>query len=326
MSIQSKQHFLKSLEERFADVLTIRESETILGMITAELDRYDMELVAQDEPLGMDLLKAYLDAKVIEGRSAKTIERYRYTIVNLLETTKVPIRQITVFHLRGYLMRERERGVSDSTLEGMRSVFSAFFNWLQRESMIQLNPCANLGPIKSVKQVKGPYSDVDIERLKAACHTLRDKAIVCFLLTTGCRISEVVGLNREDVDLRTMRCKVLGKGNKERIAYFDTITALHLRTYLESRTDDHPALFVGKGTDRLKPGGVRLMLNEIAKRAGVDHVHPHRFRRTLATTLIAHGMPIQEVARILGHDKLDTTMGYVYLDDRDVQNSYRKYS
>ena len=167
---------------------------------------------------------------------------------------------------------------------------------------------------------------MDIERLKAACHTLRDKALVCFLLSTGCRISEVTSLNREDVDLRTMRCKVLGKGAKERIVYFDMVATMHLRAYLETRNDDHPALFVGKGTERLKPGGVRLMLNETAKRAGVEHVHPHRFRRTLATNLIAHGMPIQEVARILGHDKLDTTMGYVYLDDRDIQSSYRKYS
>lgn len=325
MSIQSKQQFLKGLEDRFSDVLTVHTMDKILGMVANELDKYDVELVAQSEDMGMDMLKAYLDAKIIEGRSAKTIERYRYAIVNLLDATRVPIRQISVFHLRAYLMKERERGISDSTLEGMRSVYSAFFNWLQRESMIQVNPAANLGPIKSVKQVKTPYSDVDIERLKAACGNLRDKAIICFLLTTGCRISEVVGLDRDAIDLRNLRCTVLGKGSKERVVYFDTVAALHLKSYLDTRKDGHPALFIGKGTERLKPGGVRLMLNQVADKAGVDHVHPHRFRRTLATNLISHGMPIQEVARILGHDKLDTTMKYVYLNDSDVQNSYRKY-
>ena len=326
MSMEYKHQLLKEIEEGLGQVLTVNSMEVVMGVIASKLDGYDLESISTPEDLGDDMLKAFLDAKTIEGRSPKTVERYRYILTQMLREVKAPIRQISVFHLRSYLMKERTRGVSDRSLEGMRSVFSSFFNWLQRENLITINPCANLGPIKCQKQVKVPYSDVDVEKLKDACHSIRDKALICFLLTTGCRISEVVGLNREDLDLRSLRCKVLGKGNKERVVYFDNVTALHLRQYMETRTDDLPALFIGKGTERIHPGGVRFMLNTVADEAGVEHVHPHRFRRTLATNLIGHGMPIQEVARILGHDKLDTTMQYVYLNDADVQNSYRKYS
>ena len=326
MSMESKHRLLKDIEQRIGDTITANSMDSVMGMIAGELDHFDVESIQQPEDMGMDMLKAYLDAKLIEGRSENTIERYRYAIVNMLNAVQCPIRQISVFHLRSYLMRERERGLSDQSLEGMRSVFSAFFNWLQRENLIRVNPCSNLGPIKCAKKVRIPYSEIDIEKLKSACSCIRDKAIITFLLTTGCRISEVVGLNRDDVDLRSMSCKVLGKGNKERMVYFDSVATMYIRGYLLSRIDNKPALFIGKGTERMTPGGVRRMLNTVAEIAGVDHVHPHRFRRTLATNLIAHGMPIQEVARILGHDKLDTTMKYVYLDDQDVQNSYRRYS
>lgn len=326
MSISSKYQLMKGLEEKLGDVVSANSMNEIMGLIATELDGFEIESIGNCDNAGMDMLKAYLDAKLIEGRSLKTIERYRYIIMRMLESVKTPIRQISVFHLRSYLMKERERGVSDRTIEGLRETFSAFFNWLQRENLIQLNPAANLSPIKYQKKVRLPYSEIDIEKLKSACKSIRDKAMICFLLTTGCRISEVVGLNRDSVDFRLMSCRVLGKGNKERIVYFDNITAMYLRNYLMTRKDKSNALFVGKGSERMTPGGVRFMLNSVASIAGVEHVHPHRFRRTLATNLINRGMTIQEVARILGHDKLDTTMGYIYLDDQDMQNSYRKYS
>lgn len=247
-------------------------------------------------------------------------------INRLVNSLQISIRSITVYHLREWIAKEQSRGVSDSTLEGQRQIFSAFFGWLLREGLIEKNPVANLGAIKVQKKVRKIFTDIEIENLKAACVNIRDKAIISFLLSTGCRINEVVGLNRNQINFIDKEVIVLGKGNKERTVFFDDVTAMHLKRYLETRKDDIPALFIGKRKERLLPGGVRYMLNQLAKTAGVEHVHPHKFRRTLATTMNAHGMPIQEVSAILGHERLDTTMKYVIIDKATVKNSYRKYA
>ena len=212
------------------------------------------------------------------------------------------------------------------TFQRSRQVFSAYFNWLQREGLITRNPCANLGVIKYMKKEKDVYSDADIEKMKFGCRTIRDRAIIAFLRATGCRISEMCGLNREDVDLNNLECTVLGKGNKERTVYLDQVAGMVLRNYLDQRKDSLPALFVGKGSERLKPAAVRKMLVQLGEASNVEHVHPHKFRRTTATNLIRHGMPIQEVAAILGHDKIDTTMQYVVLDKTDIKAAYRRYA
>lgn len=326
MAIEAKAVFLSELERSFSSVMTADVMSKALSIVADSLGRYSIEVLSSPDVSNDDLMQAYMDAMKVQGRSAKTLARYTYIIERLMVSVGVGTREITVYHLRRYLSDEKARGISDRTLEGTRQVFSAYFNWLHREGLIAKNPVANLGAIKCLKKVKDVYSDVDVERLKFCCDSLRDKAIVTFLLSTGCRISEMTQLNREDVDLTTLECKVLGKGNKERIVYMSSVAAMQIRLYLASRTDDHEALFVGKGTSRMHPGGVRLMLNNLADKAGVEHVHPHKFRRTLATNLIRHGMPIQEVASILGHDKLDTTMQYVVLDQTEVKNSYRKYA
>ncbi len=176
-----------------------------------------------------------------------------------------------------------------------------------------------------MKKNKLPFSSVDIERLKENCNNVRDKAIICFLLSTGCRIGEVVSLNKNDIDFQKKQCKVLGKGNKERIVYLDDITIFFLKKYFSERVDNYEALFIGKGSFRMTPGGIRRVLVKLGEKAGVENVHPHRFRRTLATNLIYRGMPIQEVAKILGHEKLDTTMKYVYIDNNNLKFSYNKF-
>lgn len=326
MSIIDKASFLSELERIFSTVLTADAMGKAMTAVADRLIHYDINKVDAAAGGQDDLLDAYLAAMKIQGRSEKTLDRYTYIIQRLTQSVNTNTREITVYHLRQYLASEKERGICDRTLESTRQVFSAYFNWLQRESLIAHNPTANLGSIKCIKKVKQVYSDVDIERLKLGCKCIRDRAIVDFLLSTGCRISEMVQLNRSDVDLSTCECKVLGKGNKERVVYLSSVAAMQIRGYLSTRTDDHEALFIGKGTERLKPGGVRLMLNKLADNADVDHVHPHKFRRTLATNLIRHGMPIQEVAAILGHDKLDTTMQYVVLDQTETKNAYRKYA
>ena len=326
MSIEAKTVLMKELEKRLSETIPAREMAQIMTAAADTLVCFDVAQKETEAYKSDDLLDAYIAAMKVQGRSGKTVERYTYIIRRMMESVKVNTRGITVYHLRQYLMKEKERGISDSTLEGIRQIFSAYFNWLQREGLIDSNPTANLGAIKRQKKIKAIYSEVDIERMKFCCESVRDRAIISFLLSTGCRISEMCGLDRADVDLTSLECTVLGKGNKERTVYMDPVTAMLLKEYLAERKDCSSALFAGKGTDRMSPHGVRKMLTTLSEKARVEHVHPHKFRRTLATNLIRHGMPIQEVASILGHDKLDTTMQYVVLDKSDVKNSYRKYA
>ena len=325
MAIEAKVMLLKNIETQLSTKTIAEDVSKVLSVIADQLSTFDVVQVEQDMHSD-DLLDAYVAAMKVQGRSEKTIDRYAYLIKRAMKSIRASTRNITVYHLRQYLADEKERGISDSTLEGIRQVFSAYFNWLYRERLIDTNPVANLGPIKCTKKIKLIYSEVDVERMKFCCKTIRDRALLSFLLSTGCRISEVTQLNREDVDLINLECNVLGKGNKERTVYLDAVTGMLLRDYLSQRNDLKPALFIGKGTDRITPSGVRQMLRKLESLSAVEHVHPHKFRRTLATNLIRHGMPIQEVAAILGHDKLDTTMQYVVLDKTDVKNSYRKYA
>ena len=273
-----------------------------------------------------ELLDAYLSSLSVAGRSPKTIERYRYVITKMLQRVATPTPELTVHHLRKYLADEKSRGISERTLEGIREVFSAYFKWLWCERLIDRNPCVNLMAIKYPEKQKDIFTDVDMERMRFCCKTLRDRAIIYFLRATGCRIGELTQINRKDLDLVALECVVVGKGNKMRTVFIDNVTAMVVQQYLDERHDDKPALFIGKGSDRLKPGAVRKMLIELGERAHVQHVHPHKFRRTAATAFIKHGMAIQEVAAILGHEKLDTTMEYILLDKTDIKNSYRKYA
>lgn len=327
MPLESKVSFLKDLESSLAETVTAADLSRVLTVVSDTLQHYELTASTGAGASGStDLFDAWIAALRIQNRSEKTVERYQYIVGRLLKDLAVPIRNITVYHLRSWLAAEKTRGIADSTLEGQRQIFSSFFGWLWREGLVESNPVANLGAIKVPKKVREPCAAVDIEKLKAACASSRNMAILTFLLATGCRISEVTGLNRDDINFAATEVVVLGKGAKERTVFFDDVTSMHLKKYLAARTDDNPALFIGKRKERLQPGGVRTMLNTLAKAAGVDHIHPHKFRRTLATMLIAHGMPIQEVAAILGHDKLDTTMRYIALDKTSVKNSYLKYA
>ena len=329
MSIEAKQSILKNLEYKFGDSLTANNMDIVLKIVADELDKYNVESNIEniEEDIDTnDMLQAFLTAKELEGRSPKTLERYEYLLKRFFKFSKVSIRSTTVYHLRRYLMTLREKGCADSTLEGIREVFSSFFNWLQKENLIDNNPCVNLSPIKCAKKERLPFSNADIEQLKEHCKTTRDKTIVCFLLSTGCRISEVTQLNRSDVDLQTCQCVVCGKGNKERVVYLDEVACLMLQRYFAERVDTYPALFTSRRAERLTPDGIRFMLTKLGLRAGIENVHPHRFRRTLATNLIYRGMPIQEVAKILGHEKLDTTMKYVYINKTNLQFSYDKFT
>lgn len=327
MAIDAKQSFLSQVEHRCADMLTVAEMPRIMSVISDLLQEFHMEELQQtDRDNDDDLMDAFVASIKVQGRSQKTIDRYIYVINRFMGFANVPTRSVNVYHIRRWIASEKERGIQDSTLEGNRQVLSSYFGWLFRESLIEKNPVVNVGVIKVPKRQKRIYSDVDIERLNQCCETIRDLAIVHFLRSTGCRISEMTGLDREMVDLDALECIVHGKGNKERIVYLDAVAGMILREYLNIRTDDNPALFTGKRRERLQPGGVRCMLKKLGEAAGVDHVHPHKFRRTQATNLARHGMPIQEVMAFLGHEKIDTTMRYVNVSQEDTKHDFRRYA
>lgn len=326
MSLEAKQSLTHKLEQELS-ALPVATVAEVIRVLTGILGEYEVEQMEPQEgdQAGEEFLEAFLAAKQIEGRSQKTIERYAYIIRRLLAAVKVSIQDVTIYHVRSYLMAEKKRGISDRTLEGYRSIFSSFFGWLAQEGLIARNPVGNIGVVKYTRKVRKPFSAVDLARLKDACENDRDLALISFLLSTGCRISEVCALDR-DITYQSGEVTVLGKGSKERRVYVDDVTIMILDRYLDGRQDTEPALFIGKGTTRIQPGGVRVMLNRIGAKAKVDNVHPHRFRRTLATNLISRGMTIQEVAAILGHDNINTTMTYVYLDQSAVKSSYQKFS
>ena len=324
--IDAKLSFMAQMRKALADTLTVEQMEKMVSAGMGVLDSFVMHEIATGEDGPDDLLESYVAAMQVEGRSQKTIDRYVYMIGKLMAFAKVPTRRISVYHIRSFISAEKERGIQDSTLEGHREIFTAYFNWLQRESLIEKNPTVNLGVIKVAKKEKKTYTERELERLNMCCRKERDRAILHFLRSTGCRISEMTGLNRDEVNLEALECVVHGKGNKERTVYMDEVAAMLLADYLAERKDENPALFVSRLGKRIQPGGVREMLNVLAEKAGVEHVHPHKFRRTLATGLTRHGMPIQEVARILGHEKLDTTMKYVMLNNDDVKASYRRFA
>lgn len=327
MSTEAKNKMVASVEEALQDTLTVSMMRKVRAAIEDVLMDYTLE-VRPTEGNGQDddMLTSFLTAKRVEGRSEKTLVRYGYIINKLAKSAGIPLGKIQIGDLRTYLTKEKDRGISDRTLKGERSVFSSFFGWLDKEDVIARNPCANLNPIKYEKKIRIPFSDTDIELMKEVCENSRDRAIIAFLLSTGARISEVCRLNRDDIDYQSLECKVMGKGKKERTVYIDNVASMLLRRYMAERKDDSAALFPGKGSERLTDGGVRSMLKRVERISGVENVHPHRFRRTLATNLINHGMSIQEVAAILGHENINTTMQYVYIEKENVKNNYRRYA
>lgn len=328
MSKEAKIIFKNRLRTKLSDKMTDFQNDWIMSVVDMCMSDINVEIGCIEDYTSEELLDMYLKALKIQGRSPKTINRYEYIIKRMMNSVDVPIQDMTVVNLREYLTHEKdEKGLSNGTLEGIRQIFSAFFGWLQKEGLLYRNPTANIGSIKRIKKLKKTYSDIDIEKLKQKCRLTRDKAIICFLYSTGCRISEMTQLNRDDVDFEKLECTVMGKGDKERVVYIDEITAMELSEYINERKDFEEALFVSNKSPykRLEPGGVRAMLKNLEKDTGVDHVHPHKFRRTRATRLVKHGMPIQEVAALLGHEKLDTTLKYVIIDKTDIKTSYQKY-
>ena len=325
MAIEAKMSFLNQLESKLRITTTADLMTKFLSTVSDVLENFDFHEIANKEEHD-DLLQCYLEAMKVQGRSEKTIAHYSTVIKCMLKDVNVSIRNITVYHLRRHLSHiKEEKHLKDSTLESYRSVYSAFFRWLFRESLISKNPVDNLGTIKVPKVVRDVFTDVDMELLRQSCSNVRDRAIVAFLASTGCRVSELCSLKRDQVDLQNMECIVHGKGNKERTVYMDSVTAMMIRNYLELRTDDSDTLFVTRYGIKFNEGGIRDMLKRLEERSGVTHVHPHKFRRTYATNMARRGMNIQTIAKLMGHDRIETSMTYVMLYKEDVKHDYQHY-
>lgn len=276
----------------------------------------------------LTLKEEFLSAKQVEGCSERSVSYYSSTLDNLIKTLEKPFNQIETEDLRVYLSEyQKKNDASKQTIDNIRRILSSFFTWLEDEDYILKSPVRRIHKIKTMKQVKETYSDEAMERLRDNCKTIRDLALIDMLASTGMRVGELVKLNRVDVDFVNRECVVLGKGSKERVVYFDARTKLHLQNYLNSRTDDNEALFVSllEPHNRLEIAGVEIMLRKLGRSLEINKVHPHKFRRTLATRAIDKGMPIEQVQKLLGHQKIDTTMEYAIVDQQNVKNSHKKY-
>lgn len=301
----------------------------VQDVLSVELNKYELTERCTDvtvvDDTGERMLKTFAVVKSLEGLSDNTIKRYIRENKMLLDYLNMPLEDITTNDIRVYIASRRKEDVSNRTLDGMRRCYSTFFDWLHKEDVIPKNPCNGLKQIKYKKEIKKPFSAVELEKIKMACSNIRDTALVHFLYSTGCRVTEISNLNISDINFETQECTVLGKGNKERTVYVSDVSMMYLKEYLSARKGNSESLFTGKGTERLGKSGIEAILKRLEKKSGVPNVHPHRFRRTLATNLLDRGMSIQDVAEILGHADLKTTQIYCFISKENVKSSYKKY-
>lgn len=276
----------------------------------------------------VELLDMFLSAKRVEGCSDKTLRYYETSLQRMFASVDIHVTHMQTDDLRTYLSDyQQQTQCSRSNIDNIRRIMSSFFTWLEDENYILKSPVRRIHKIRSNQTVKETYTDEALETMRDQCGSLRDLAMIDLLASTGMRVGELVRLNRDDIDFENRECVVFGKGSKERPVYFDARTKIHLKNYLDSRTDDNPALFVSllSPYNRLEISGVEVRLRKLGRRLGITKVHPHKFRRTLATRAIDKGMPIEQVQQLLGHAKIDTTMQYAMVNQANVKNSHRKY-
>lgn len=292
---------------------------------------HGLEITATDQPQEKEqpnAVAAFIAAKRIEGCSEKTLIYYCKTIEAMTAGIGKTPQQITTDDIRQYLTAYQvQRKSSKVTIDNIRRILATFYSWLEDEDYIVKSPVRRIHKVKTAKVIKDTYTDEALELMRDNCGTLRDLAIIDLLASSGMRVGEMVALNRDDINFNERECVVFGKGSKQRLVYFDARTKIHLQNYLDSRTDSDPALFVTLRApfQRLQIGGVEVRLRELGERLLIPKVHPHKFRRTLATSAIDKGMPIEQVQQLLGHQKIDTTMHYAMVKQQNVKLAHRKY-
>ena len=299
---------------------------------TLEIYLYNVSIEAKQEAdtekKEVDYLEVFLSAKRIEGCSEKTLIYYKNTIQQMLDSIGKSVCTIVTEDLRTYLAEyQKEKQSSKVTIDNIRMIFSSFFSWLEDEDYIIKSPVRRIHRIKAASTIKETYTDEQLESMRDNCDNPRDLALIDILASTGMRVGELVLLNRDDISFDERECIVFGKGDKERMVYFDARTKIHLQNYLDSRTDNNEALFVSLKApyNRMKIGGIELRLREMGKRLNIEKVHPHKFRRTLATVAIDKGMPIEQLQKLLGHQRIDTTLQYAMVKQSNVKIAHRKY-
>ena len=327
---EPKYNLLKDIEIILRKSTSNNEQfEEMLKQISIRLNNYDVASRCFELALYTDenqqLINRYCACLLIEGKSAKTIEAYQFRIKHMFETLEINLKDINPYDIRFYLAIMKENGCSNHTLETIRSYIHAFYKWMVVEEFISRNPCTAVTPIKYTKEIKEAFSELDLEKIRSNCKNIKERALVEILLSSGIRVSELEQMNTCDLNFQEGSIHVKhGKGNKERITYMSPVAAHYITKYLATRKDNAIELFhTRKG--RLQTGGIRYILKRIGARAGVDHVHPHRFRRTFATILSRKGMAIQDIQYLMGHDCLDTTMIYININKKAIRSEYMKY-
>lgn len=324
-----KQQIIESIIQQMLQHLDNVQLQRLKSVLEHELFDYEIKTQAKrDEDDGNQLLDSFITAKRIEGCSEKTLKYYRTTIENMIEAVGKSVRHIQTEDLRTYLTNyQQKNSPSRVTIDNIRRILSSFFSWLEDEDYIIKSPVRRIHKVKTATNVKETYTDEDLEKMRDNCVELRDLAIIDMLASTGMRIGEMVLLNKADIDFNERECVVFGKGDKERVVYFDARTKIHLRNYINSRTDENPALFVTLRSpfERIKIGGIETRLRKMGKELEIEKVHPHKFRRTLATMAIDKGMPIEQLQQLLGHKRIDTTLQYAMVKQSNVKQAHRKY-
>lgn len=324
-----KEKVIKEIEQKMASILNNEQKEKLKEVLSYTF--FNIEVTAIKDELNedtTDYAKLFISAKRIEGCSERTLNYYETTINNMIENINKKVNCIETEDLRNYLSEyQSKNNCSKVTIDNVRRILSSFFAWLEDEDYIVKSPVRRIHKVKATQTVKETYTDEELEEMRDACTEIRDLAMIDFLSSTGVRVGELVNLDRVDVNMQERSCVVLGKGGKEREVYFDARTKIHLQNYLNTRTDNNSALFVSllKPYDRLKISGVEIRLRELGKKTNIKKVHPHKFRRTMATKAIDKGMPIEQVQVLLGHRKIDTTLQYAMVNQNNVRNSHKRF-
>lgn len=324
-----KQNLITEVVQGMLPYLNNAQTEKLQDVLGHALFGYEVTKTDKDVNISeQNLVDLFLAAKRIEGCSKKSLKYYESTIMAMLDELHKEVKQIDTDDIRSYLTEYQARKKSSKvTIDNIRRILSSFFSWLEDEDYILKSPVRRIHKVKTGTNIKETYSDEALELMRDSCTELRDLAMIDMLASTGMRVGEMVLLNREDINFNERECVVFGKGDKERIVYFDARTKIHLQNYLQSRTDNDPALFVSLQApySRMSIGGIEVRLRQMGKRLGLNKVHPHKFRRTLATMAIDKGMPIEQLQQLLGHKRIDTTLQYAMVKQSNVKIAHRKY-
>ena len=316
---------IEMIINKMADYLNISQMKKLQEVL---LQTFSENTIQKEEVTNDEYLQLFLDAKRIEGCSDRTIQYYSVTVDKMLQKIQTPVRKISTEEIRKYLVDyQKINDCSKVTVDNVRRNISSFFSWLEEEDYILKSPMRRIHKIKTKQPVKEIISDEAIEMLRDHCQCPRDLAMIDLLYSTGIRVGELVNLNISDVDFEARECVVFGKGDKERRVYFDAKAKLHLLNYLSERKDNNPALFVTLDApyDRLKISGVEIRIRTLGRKLNMEKIHPHKFRRTMATRAIDKGMPIEQVQKLLGHSQIDTTMQYAIVNQTNVKTSHQKF-